>query len=387
MPDDRRVRQWWWDEGQASHRHRGAPHGRPGWRPGRAPPWWPEGEPWPPRRGPGGREWATFGRRAGRKLFVALLVLLSAPVALGLLIASQVGGNAGVLSVAVVWLVVAVVLGGAIAVLWRMWTPIRHLIGAAGRLADGDYDTRVDPDGPVLTRPVLASFNRMAARLQDADEQRRRLLADVGHELRTPLTVLRGDLEAMVDGVRPIDEAQLRHVLDDVAVVERLLDDLRTLSLAESGALVLHREPTDLAATIRDATDRLRGIAAASEVDVDVDVADSVPALDVDPVRIHQVVSNLVVNAIGATPAGGGVRLALRARPAAVVLDVADTGVGIPPDEVGHVFERFHKGAGSSGTGLGLTISQDLVVAHGGTLEIADTSPAGTTVRMTLPRP
>jgi two-component system sensor histidine kinase BaeS len=379
----------WWSEDHGDHRGgrpdswRG-PRWGPPWRGGQPPPWWPQGEPWPPRHGPGSREWAAFGRRVGRKLLVAVLLVISVPVLLGLVLASTIGGTDGVLAVAAVWVVAIALVAGAVAVLWTTWAPIRRLIGAAGRLADGDYDTRVDPTGPVLTRPVLASFNRMAARLQAADEQRRRLLADVGHELRTPLTVLRGDLEAMVDGVRLVDPDHLRQLLDDIAVVERLLDDLRTLSLAESGALVLHREPSDLADVARDAVERLRRVAAAEQVHLRVD-AGPVPPIDIDPARIHQVVSNLVGNAIGATPPGGEVTVIVRDGAGGVVLDVRDTGVGIPPGEAELVFERFHKGAGSSGTGLGLTISRDLVAVHGGTLDIAETSPDGTTMRVTLP--
>ncbi|HEX6254257.1 MAG TPA: HAMP domain-containing sensor histidine kinase [Euzebyales bacterium] len=377
------------DDGGHGQRLRGGPwhearRGGPPWRSGQPPPWWPDGEPWPPRHGPGSQEWAAFGRRVGRKLLAVVLLVLAAPVFLGLVVASTIGGADGALAVAAVWIVMAVLVAGAATVLWRTWAPIRRLIGAAGRLADGDYDTRVDATGPVLTRPVLASFNRMAARLQAADEQRRQLLADVGHELRTPLTVLRGDLEAMVDGVRPVDPDHLRQLLDDIAVVERLLDDLRTLSLAESGALVLHREPSDIGEVARDAVDHLARVAIDEEVQLRVDAV-PVPVIDVDRARIHQVVSNLVGNAIGATPPGGDVTVVVREGAGGVVLDVRDTGVGIPTDQVDLVFERFHKGAGSSGTGLGLTISRDLVAAHGGTLDIAETSPAGTTMRITLP--
>lgn len=375
---------------RGSHRH-GPPwarwhDGSPGpWTSGRAPPWWPDGEAWPPAHGPGAQAWSSFGRRAGRRIVAALLVALAAPVVLGLALASKVGGFDGAVAVVVVWVVVAAVVAGVVGVLLRAWRPIRGLIGAAGRLADGDYSARAPDDGPVVTRPVVASFNRMAGRLQSADEQRRRLLADVGHELRTPLTVLRGDLEAMVDGVRPIDEQHLRALLDDVALVERLLDDLRTLSLAESGALVLDREPTDLGRLAGDVTARLQRIALQAGVRLRVDVAGGLPLIDVDQVRIAEVVSNLVVNAIGATPTGGVVDVGVGVEGSVVRVEVRDTGVGIPPDDVARVFERFHKGSGSSGTGLGLTISRDLVVAHGGTLSIVATSPEGTTMLVDLP--
>lgn len=319
-------------------------------------------------------------------LRVAALVV-SVPVVLGLLLGLLAGGTDGLASVALVWLLIAAVVVGAAAVLIRTWAPIRGLIVTAGRLADGDHTARAPEHGPMMTRPVVSSFNRMAARLEEADAQRRQLLADVGHELRTPLTVLRGDLEAMVDGVRPVDEEHLRTLLEDVEMVERLLDDLRTLSLAESGALVLDREPTDLVRLTRDVVDRLDGVAAAAGVALRVG-GDGAPVDDVhvDPVRIREVVSNLVVNAVGATLAGGAVTVAVREEDHLAVVTVADTGVGIPDDEVAAVFERFHKGSGSSGTGLGLTISRDLVTAHGGTLRIASTSPAGTTMRIELPR-
>jgi two-component system sensor histidine kinase BaeS len=354
-------------------------------RPGQAPPWWPEGEAWPPRHGPGAQEWSTFGRRAGRRLLIAVLIVLFTPVVLGLAVASTLGGVDGLVSVVVIWLLVAAVVAGAVAVLVRTWAPIRGLIVAAGQLADGDYAARAPDDGQMMTRPVVRSFNRMAARLQKADEQRRQLLADVGHELRTPLTVLRGDLEAMVDGVRPIDVAHLRTLLDDIAMVEHLLDDLRTLSLAESGALVLDREPTDLGLLVRDVTDRLERLAGPADVRLRVDVAGDVPVVDVDPVRMREVVSNLIVNAIGATPSGGTVTVAVVSEGGDVMLTVHDTGVGIPPAEVSQVFERFHKGSGSTGSGLGLTISRDLVVGHGGTLSILKTSPDGTTMKVVLP--
>lgn len=312
-------------------------------------------------------------------------VVMATPVVLGLVLAGRFRGSDGVVAVAVVWLIVLALLAGAAAMLVRLWRPVRRLIAAGGRLADGDYDVRVPEDGPVMTRPVLYSFNRMAARLQTADRQRRQLLADLGHELRTPLTVIRGDLEAMLDGVRPMDDDHLRLLLDDVEVLERLLDDLRTLSLAEAGALVLHREPTDLARVAADVVAGQRRAASAAGVRLVLDEAADATAVAVDPVRVHQVLSNLVGNALGATPAGGTVTVEVRRQPEHVVIEVRDTGVGIPADDVGRVFDRFHKGSGSSGTGLGLTISRDLVEAHGGTLTVPRTGPDGTTMRVALP--
>jgi two-component system sensor histidine kinase BaeS len=263
---------------------------------------------------------------------------------------------------------------------------VRGLIDAAGRLADGDYSARVSPSGSSSSRRVVASFNEMARRLETADEQRRRLLADLGHELRTPLTVVRGEIEAIVDGVHKPDAEQLQMLLDEVSVMERLLEDLRTLSLAEAGALELHAEPTDLVALVSDAVESHRRTAADQAVAVVVDGSPRLGDVLVDPVRIREVVSNLVVNALRAMPDGGALRVRVDAVAADAVIEVKDTGFGIDPADLDNVFDRFSKGSSSAGSGLGLTISRDLVEAHGGSITIESVPAVGTKVVVHLPR-
>ena len=266
----------------------------------------------------------------------------------------------------------------------RTWRPVRALIGAAGALADGDYSVRVTPSGSAAMRPVVASFNDMARRLETADEQRRRLLADLGHELRTPLTVIRGEIEAMIDGVHSSDVEHLELVAAEVGVMERLLEDLRTLSLIDAGSLDLHPEPTDVEQLVADVADAHRRRAA--EAGVTIEVASWLPAGDlvIDPVRIREVLANLVVNSLRAMPGGGSLRIATRRAGEGVVIEVADTGVGIAPDDLELVFDRFHKGAASPGSGLGLTISRDLVAAHGGTLTMHSEVGVGTVATIDL---
>ena len=167
--------------------------------------------------------------------------------------------------------------------------------------------------------------------------------------------------------------------------MERLLEDLRTLSLAEAGALSLEREPTDLADLVSDLADGYRRTAADAGVAIEVDAADGLPEVLVDPVRIREVVTNLVVNALRAMPNGGGLMLAVREGAGEQVVTVTDTGVGIDPEETPDVFERFRKGSTSSGSGLGLTISRDLVHAHGGTISLTSVPGAGTMVEVRLP--
>jgi len=267
----------------------------------------------------------------------------------------------------------------------RTWQPVGRLINAAGALADGDYGVRVRPSGSRQMRSVILSFNEMAERLETSDEQRRQLLADVGHEIRTPLTVVRGEIEAMLDGVHDPDPEHLRVLLDEVAVMERLLEDLRTLSLAEAGALTLHPEPIDLDDLIVDVAEVYRSRANDAGIVMRLDVDRGLDDVVLDPVRIRGVVANLIANAIHAMPNGGALHISARNSGDEIVVSVGDTGVGIDAEDLAHIFDRFRKGATSHGSGLGLTISRNLVEAHGGSISITSTVGEGTTVTVLLP--
>jgi len=266
--------------------------------------------------------------------------------------------------------------------------PLSDLVDAAGMVEAGDYSVRV-PESPRARgelRGLSRAFNEMAARLETEDATRRRLLADVSHELRTPLAVIQGNLEALVDGVYPPDEAHLRPILDETRVLERLVDDLRTLSLADSGALPLHREPTAPSVLLEDVAAAHRANASSAGIEVRVDVAPALPTIEIDPVRMKQVVSNLVENAIRAMPMGGSINLSARIGEGVIVLDVTDTGPGISPELRASLFDRFTKSPGSRGSGLGLAIARAIVTAHGGTID-ASSGPGGvgTTMRISLP--
>jgi signal transduction histidine kinase len=228
----------------------------------------------------------------------------------------------------------------------------------------------------------------MTTRLQVNEEQRRHLLADVAHELRTPLAVVRGNLEAMLDGVYPRDDTHLVPILEETAHMTRLLDDLRTLSLAEAGTLRLHREPTDLTALIADVAAAFSARATAAGIALLAPAA-SLPDLDVDSLRVREVLENLIANALRYTPNGGSIRIDAAPTPTAgtVAISVADTGTGIAPDQLPHIFERFTKSADSGGSGLGLAIARRLVEAHGGEIQAESTPGRGTTIRFTLPGP
>ncbi len=336
--------------------------------------------------GPGARAWQGFGR----KMFVGFLVVFAlsgfALVTLGAIISALVRvALPEWLAIGFVPLLVFLGIVFIVRSARRTWRPVGELVRAAGSLADGDYSARVEEGGPASVRPVARSFNDMARRLESADEQRRRLLADLGHELRTPLTVVRGEIESMLDGVHQPDPEHLELLLDEVAVMERLLEDLRTLSLAEAGALGLELGPTDVGDLVSDVADGYRRSAGEAGVAIEADVDDRLPEIVVDPVRIREVVTNLVVNALRAMPDGGMLTLGVRSDGSEQVVTVADTGVGIDPDQAPAVFERFRKGSTSSGSGLGLTISRDLVEAHGGSISLTSLPGAGTTVEVRLP--
>jgi two-component system sensor histidine kinase BaeS len=322
------------------------------------------------------------------RFFMAVFVFLAFLVALGAFIGTALVGTTSAGRWVIVGLAPLVVVA-TVALIWRYvrrtWLPVRDLIRAAGSLADGDYTVRVEPNASAAIRPVARSFNDMARRLEHADDERRSLLADLGHELRTPLTVIRGEIEAMLDGVHEPDPDHLELLLEEVTVMERLLEDLKTLSLAEAGALALHPEPTDVADLVTDVVDSHRRSAAATQVDVDLTLASDLGASVLDPVRIREVLANLVINALRAMPDGGTLTVSVDRTTSGLSIVVADTGVGIEADQVERVFDRFAKGSASTGSGLGLTISRDLVQAHGGTITMTSTPGRGTNVVVDLP--
>ena len=319
---------------------------------------------------------------------LASLILLTGAVGLIVLLwhlATAIGfsaGGAGGIAVLTV-LALAVLLGAAIAgrAVRRFAMPFADLIDAAGRVEGGDYSARVPerPGGPPQVRALVHSFNGMTSRLESNERQRRSLMADIGHELRTPLTVLQGELEAMLDGVHPPDVPHLDAALDETRVMARLIDDLRTLALADAGTLALHREPTDLDVLIAEAVRSMEASADAAGVTITTDLPEDLPLLDIDPVRIREVLTNLLGNALRYAPAGSAIAtMARRADDGRTLkISVADAGPGIPSDLLPHVFDRFAKAADSRGSGLGLAIARQLVEAHGGHIGV-ESSPTGT---------
>jgi signal transduction histidine kinase len=367
------------------------------------PPWWPENEPWEPWRVVGKRG-RIFRRRIALLALTVLVVLVGTMatlvwLALRNLAATGTSSLGAVMTIAVL---------GAIPVALALITAVRHVglpLGAvmegADRVAAGDYTTRVPEHGPPPIRAMARAFNTMTERLQNHDRLRRDLMADVAHELRTPLTVIQGKLEGLRDGVYPRDEQQLTALVEETHVLSRLIEDLRTVALSESGALKLQKESTDVDALARDVVDAFEGEASERGVTLRIAAPEHLAPLAVDPIRIREVLSNLLANALRHTPAGGSIDVHVydvvsdqgsgfrRTTPGiggAIAVDVRDTGSGMSGDEIARAFDRFHKGPGSRGSGLGLTIARGLVTAHGGEIRASSAPGAGTTMSFTLPR-
>ena len=308
----------------------------------------------------------------------ATLVFLLLASALGAALPAPHGALLALLAI-----LVAIILGSGVR---RAAAPIGDLIEAAGRVQAGDYGVRVPERGAREIRGLAHAFNQMAERLEQDAVLRRRLLADVSHELRTPLSVIQGNLEALLDGVHPADHEHLTALLESSRTLSRLVDDLRTLSLAEAGELRLHRESTDLAQLLREATAAFQAPAEAAKVTLQLEAEEGLPNLEIDPTRTQQVVANLLSNALRHTPAGGRIVVrASRAGSAAVAVEVHDSGTGMSPEVVGRIFERFFRGPDSGGSGLGLPIARELIVGQGGEIGAESQQGQGTTIRFTLP--
>lgn len=285
----------------------------------------------------------------------------------------------------VLFIFVVIILVLAFRAVRRAIDPLAEVIDAAQRVADGDYAARVNVRGPGDVRGLGRAFNEMVTRLQTNDELRRRLLADVSHELRTPLTVIQGNLEGMLDGVYPMDSAHLEPVLDETRQLARLIEDLRTLALAESGALHLRRESTDLAVLVNETVTTFRAQAETNGITLTRESPAALPNVNVDPARIRQVLENLIANALRFTARGGEIRVTCQPDNNNVSVAVKDTGRGISPQELPYIFERFYKARDSRGTGLGLAIAKNLVKAHGGEIFVESEVGKGTTIWFTLP--
>ena len=298
----------------------------------------------------------------------------------------------------------AVIIGGLVALIAALVIgyvvfrniihPVERLTTAAHAVSQGDLGARVAIAPAALGDDELtdlaSTFNSMADHLQQAERLRRDMTADIAHELRTPLSVIRANLEAMLDGVYPSDAEHLRSALDQATLLSRVIDDLRTLALAEAGQLPLQRQPTQLAQLIPDWLASFESQAATQQATLRTDLAPDLPPVDVDPDRIWQTMAILISNALRYTSAGGSITVGARREGQRVLIEVADTGSGIAQEDLPYVFDRFYRADKSrsrsgGGSGLGLAIAKSIVEAHGGAITVASEVGQGTSMRVQLP--
>jgi signal transduction histidine kinase len=268
--------------------------------------------------------------------------------------------------------------------------PVRELTAASRALAGGDLGRRVPVHSQDEVGELSAAFNHMAENLQQAEQLRRELTADIAHELRNPLAVMQANLEALADGVYPPTPDRLDPVLNQVRLLSRLIEDLRTLALADAGQLALDRVPSNLMTLAGRVVEGYRQQAEAAGVELLLSGGSA--AADVDPMRVEQILGNLLSNAIRHSERGAQVLVDVGKNPTGerVTVRVADQGEGIPPEAMPMIFERFYRGDRSrsrseGGTGLGLAIARRLAEVQGGEIQAANRTGGGAEFTVSFP--
>ncbi len=299
-------------------------------------------------------------------------------------------------SIAWTWILVAAIVALVVAVVvaWfvsrRIARPLMRLSDVARSFASGDRAARAAPAdiaAPGELGELARAFDATAGEVSRSEETRRRMASDIAHELRTPLAALQAGLEELRDGLVEPDDARLAALHAQSLRLGRVVGDLAELSAAETAALSLDRRVLDLGSLVQDAVAAARATLDAAGIPVSVD-APSGLLVDADPDRLHQAVGNLLVNAARYCRSGDAVRVSVTSDFRAAVISVADTGPGIPPDDISHVFDRLWRGSADTdvaGSGIGLAVVRELVTAHGGTVTVDSDGRTGTTFSIRLP--
>lgn len=265
----------------------------------------------------------------------------------------------------------------------RLTRPILELVDASDDIAGGDLSRRVNNSGNDEIGRLSQSFNSMAHGLEAQEKLRRTLLSNAAHELRTPLAIISGELEGMLDGFLPTDRNALQSLHDEARRLTAILDGVDELSLAESSTLSLHKEIIELKPYLSTIASRFERIIADKHAVILLDCPDNL-RINADPDRLCQIIINLVSNSIKAIVSGGRITIIAFLDGDRICIEIADNGCGIPEEELPYIFERFYKGK-NGGLGLGLTIVQELVTIHGGSVSIRSSVGSGTSFRVMLP--
>ena len=272
----------------------------------------------------------------------------------------------------------------------RILSPVKKLRSAAQRLGKGDFSQRVDIKDKSEMGELASTFNAMAGNLQRDEQLRQDMVSDIAHELRSPLTNVRGYLEAINDGVMKPDRATITSIYDETVLLSRLVNDLQELSLAEAGELKLYCQTEEVGELIRQSINAVQAKAVEKGLQLAADIPADLPQVNIDFLRIKQVLLNVLENAMAHTPAGGSISVSACLVPGFVEVNVSDTGEGIPAEEVANIFERFHRvdksrSRSTGGSGLGLTISRYIIEEHQGKLRAQSEPGKGSRFSFTLP--
>jgi len=270
--------------------------------------------------------------------------------------------------------------------------PLGKVTAAARQVAQGNLEQRVDIHGSGEIAELGESFNMMAATLNRDQQLRQNMVADIAHELRTPLSILQGNIEAMLDDVLETNTDNLTSIHQETLLLARLVEDLRTLSLADSGQLRFQPENTDLRSLSLQVIDEFQTQLAAKNVSLALETPNDLPQAWVDPDRTAQVLHNLLSNAFHFTPEDGNITIQLTSDSNGITVSVIDTGVGIPPEDLPNVFDRFYRvdrsrTRSTGGSGLGLAIVKQLVEAQNGRVWADSTEGKGSTFTFCVPYP
>jgi signal transduction histidine kinase len=264
---------------------------------------------------------------------------------------------------------------------YQLMRPVRALTRAVKMVEKGDFSQHVPVHGNGELAQLSITFNNMADSLQKSQESRRAMTADIAHELRTPLAVQLAHLEALQDGIYPLTPENLEPILAQNQMLNHLVEDLRTLTLADAGQLKLDLVTTDIQSLVERVVERFKPQAASRQVDLQLTSAPGCPSSMVDPARIEQIMNNLLSNALRHTPDGGKIEIILKANGNKLLVTVHDNGPGISEEALPYIFERFYRADRSrsrseGGSGLGLAIALQIAALHEGTLT-ADNDPQG----------
>ncbi len=277
----------------------------------------------------------------------------------------------------------AVLLAAVVAVLLaRLFqAPAKRLVLATHRLASGDYATRVPERGSDELSQLAKDFNKLATSLEAAERSRRDFIADISHELRTPLAILRGELEAIEDGVRRLDATTLASLQSEVTMLSQLIDDLYELSLADIGALSFEKVKVNVAALVEGVAETFRERLGTKDIALETEVGAEPALMSADPHRLTQLMKNLLENSLRYTDPGGKVRVAVASGPDELRIDVHDSHPAVPEPLLPHLFERLFRADASrsrqsGGAGLGLALCRHIATEHDGTIT-ASRSPLG----------